>query len=202
MTRTTSTLLAALTVLLSPLAANADFITFGEGAGINTLGYTEGDLTISSIGFECQLRDWPTSSSAGCTAAEGDFGERELLAFNSSAPIVFSSVSGSPFDLLGLDVENPAGIIGFSSIDFFDVIGSNGTIVTLNSEDFSNQSFANSFLGIDWFALQCNDSDTTCQFTVDNIEYTPGVSVPEPGTLALFGIGLLGIGASRRRRKA
>ena len=36
-----------------------------------------------------------------------------------------------------------------------------------------------------------------------DLEYDSGsVSVPEPGTLALFAIGLLGMGAARRRKKA
>ena len=30
--------------------------------------------------------------------------------------------------------------------------------------------------------------------------FTPATSVPEPGTLALFGLGLLGIGLARRKK--
>ena len=37
---------------------------------------------------------------------------------------------------------------------------------------------------------------------IDNLRFEGRVSVPEPGTLALFGIGLLGMGAARRRKKA
>jgi hypothetical protein len=44
-------------------------------------------------------------------------------------------------------------------------------------------------------ATNCNRSTNLANFAIDNI-----VTVPEPMTLALFGLGLAGLGASRRRR--
>ena len=193
--------IAALSLIL-PLAAHADIITFGDGTGEAVLGYTEGDLTITSVGFDCDaIRDFPTSTSLFCFAGaeESSDGERELLIADFMGPIVFSSVSGDVFDLLGFDIEDPAGIISFATVGTFNLAGSNGLNFDFSSDDFRTWSFGNVFLGISWFSLQCASSD--CQFTVDNIVYTPSVGVPEPGTLALLGIGLFGMGLARRRRK-
>ena len=62
-------------------------------------------------------------------------------------------------------------------------------------EPFGFISTSNAIMSIE-FSNTLNDG-----FFVDNISAGNAVSVPEPGTLALLGIGLAGMGLMRRRRK-
>ncbi|MDP6342953.1 MAG: PEP-CTERM sorting domain-containing protein, partial [Alphaproteobacteria bacterium] len=55
-------------------------------------------------------------------------------------------------------------------------------------------------LGNSIFDVAFNPDDGT--FDVSSIPESPGVGVPEPGTLVLFGVGMLGLAVVRRRRNA
>lgn len=48
----------------------------------------------------------------------------------------------------------------------------------------------------------CNRTTNQAQFALDNVNTIDASDVPEPGSFALLGLGLFGIGAVARRRKA
>ena len=172
MTRTKSIYLAFIAVLLSPMAANADPITF-EMDFSGTAGSPDGFFQIDDglifpdakvyfsafDAFELILDTFTVSFSAGDT-------------FENDAGVLFDSV-GNYLDFFD-DSDNVPQFWQF-----------------LPKQLLLNFTSAGEYQVIDGAFSNVLESGT---FTVSK--------VPEPGTLALLGIGLAGMGFARRRRKA
>ena len=198
--------LIAVGLLAIPVAANAGSICFDEYAPDNTNGPMPADR-YSSLGVTFNATDDGTTWDG---LSDGDPGNWDL---EGTCGSTFSGFNGNSYGLTMLfstDVEDFA----------LDAARSNGSSAgnELTVQGWHNGSMVEMLTLVlgdvnSWttFALSSVVDEVRLfgtgagfhPFGIDNIRWnTAGAEVPEPGTLALLGSGLLGIGLVRRRRKS
>ncbi len=169
-----------------PLDGVGDELFDGISSYFNTL--TQGVYSGQAMAY------FDISSIDNVRVTSATFSWDVNFAFGSGAPDS-TSIYGMPNDPgLSLDDFDKGPLIGTVATTGFDT----GSIITIDVKSFL-RSFSGNFVGI---RLASNDPASGERFlNMENGRARLDITVPEPATLSLFGLGLAGLGLARRRKQ-
>lgn len=159
-----------------------------SGPPIPVLPYTEDGY---------RLRNGTTSTSNGLfdQSFSGLGRASDYFGWVAGSTFVIESVGGAAFSLISMDLGSLSSTVTSLSYQITGHLSDGGTVTTSGSAvNLSTVSFGsgwNNLLSVDVRSLNFSAA-------VDNIVLSNGV--PEPMSLGLVGLGLVGVGAARRRR--
>ena len=147
--------------------------------------------------------DFTTIYGGSAAGPAGDVLHTSFNPFDVPDPTVLRGAFGCAADTSDTDCTGDLGayfILSFGEI----AAGASHDFVTYIGADFTAGGLLAAFaaVGIEAYSYSFdNDGDVTYGWGFGDIGLPPALGVPEPGTLSLLGIGLLGAGLVRRRRR-
>ena len=192
------------------LAITIDFEGIAPGGSITT----ETNSTNTFNGFDVFVpHGHYVDSAAGGFASNGtDWLSHDHFGAAANQPVIITESSGAAFDLVSVDASEWIANLGLgNTLTVTGYFQGGGTIVANFVTDlvfgFETFTFSNAWsnlIQIDLIGSSSNQGNcagfTVCgSLGYDNVVVNL-TDVPEPGTLALLGIGLAGLGFAARRR--
>ena len=172
-------------------------VFYSDASPINLLNQ-DSPTNIATIQAFNGGNPWVTLTGHGNLGGIAD----PLAVVNGGGILTGASLSGTGFGLFDVSGPGDASVISFLNANgVLDAVGGATDIVLTSS---FNNTILNIFDQANGFANGCQDGTAVegawCFQGTSNIR--GDTQIPEPGILGLVGIGLLGLGAAARRRKA
>lgn len=183
--------MAMAALVVSASAAHADLLTNGSFESGDFTGWTEGG------NFEfSQVATGPFYDYAGAQdgAFYGTFGP---VGSDASLSQTFSDSPGAT-----LTVSFWINAVGDAPSDFAVLFNSETIVDAIDPSLNGWTMFSGTFTATGSDTIQLLVRDDPGYIAFDNFSVTEGGAVPEPISIALFGAGLAGLGATRRRKSA
>lgn len=189
-----------LLVLVFSSAANAALIQLSDSTGLTLSNDFETSVNNADITFDGTASRFASASATSSVTPSGEWG---LLESRFDAPL--TGTLSTHTTAVGFWFGNDDfGLVFDAILELFDGVTSLGSVsVTSNANDYADQFIgASSTVAFDsfQFTYQRPEAGGLSVYIDDVYLGSPSVSVPEPASLALFGLGLAGMGVFGNRR--